>query len=205
MDDRRSHWEKIYSTKTPDDLSWTQASPSPSIDWIKSALTDRSSSIIDIGGGNSRLVDALLKEGYARPAILDLSSAALKQSRDRLGDADSKVEWIEGDVTQFRPTRKFALWHDRAVFHFLTKREDRERYCQVLRSALEPRGQVLLATFSPTGPVQCSGLNVMHFDEAGLENELGSGFVLQRSEEMRHVTPWGSSQDFLYCLFKSRV
>lgn len=198
----KSHWENIYNEKSSDELSWTQSSPSPSIDWIKSALPDRNSHVIDVGGGNSLLVDALISEGYLFPAALDLSQAALDKARKRLGALDPKVEWIESDVTEYRISRTFSLWHDRAVFHFLTKSEDRARYKEVLKRTIKPNGKVILATFSPTGPEKCSGLDVLRYDELGLSSEFQDGFVLERSERITHYTPWGNPQDFLYCLLK---
>lgn len=204
MDDLKVHWEKVYLSKASDELSWTQNSPSPSIEWIVAALPHRDSHIIDVGGGTSLLVDALLREGYSKPVVLDLSSTALMQSRERLGDMQSEVEWIEGNVVSYQSSRKFALWHDRAVFHFLTNSSDRVEYVHTLRRVLESKGKVILGTFSPTGPAQCSGLDVMRFDEEGLSRELGSDFILQKSEQITHQTPWGDLQNFLFCQFEKR-
>ncbi len=204
MDDKKKHWDAIYSTKPSDKLSWTQERPSPSIEWIMEAFPDRAVGIIDVGGGTSLLVDHLLDAGYLMPAVIDISSSALRQAKDRLGKRDTLVDWHEGDITTHQPSRKFALWHDRAVFHFLTRRQYREKYIKVLQKSLAPKGKVILATFSPQGPGQCSGLDVMRFDEHTLSSELGSDFELVRSERRTHVTPWGDSQDFVYCLFSLR-
>lgn len=202
MDEKKQHWETIYSTKTSDKLSWTQEQPSPSIEWILETLPDRNAGVIDIGGGISPLIDHLLTAGYVKPAVLDISASAIEHAKNSLGDRQSKVEWIEADVTDYEPARKFELWHDRAVFHFLTRREDRERYIATLRKSLFPDGKTIIATFSPQGPGQCSGLDVMRFDESALAAELGNDFELLRGERRTHMTPWGTSQEFVYCIFK---
>jgi trans-aconitate methyltransferase len=204
MDEKKHHWENIYSTKTADKLSWAQARPSPSIEWILEAVPDRKSAVIDVGGGTSTLVDHLLEAGYMRPAVLDISSTALDQAKIRLGEKANSVEWIEANITSLTSSRKFSLWHDRAVFHFLTIRTDRELYIEALEKSLMTGGFAIIATFSPQGPTQCSGLNVMRFDEKSLKAELGDDFRLVRSENHVHLTPWGTEQAFTYCLF-SRI
>ncbi len=201
MNDKREHWEKIYSTRSLEELSWTQARPSPSLEWILESVPDRSQRIIDVGGGRSSLVGMLLSEGYRLPAVMDISSKALERAKQDLGERKGEIEWIEADVTAFRSADKFALWHDRAVFHFLTSISDREAYVSSVRSCVQPGGHLILATFSPQGPAQCSGLDVMRFDEAALTAELGPEFRLIKSKREVHKTPWGKNQDFLYCLF----
>ncbi len=202
MDEKKQHWENVYNTKTAEKLSWTQPRPSPSIEWILEAAPDHQSAVIDVGGGTSTLVDHLLEAGYMRPAVLDISSAALDQARIRLGEKANSVEWIEADVTAFNSSRKFLLWHDRAVFHFLTKRTDRELYIESMKKSIATDARIIIATFSPLGPGQCSGLDVMRFDEKSLEAELGKEFMLIRSEKHTHRTPWGKDQAFIYCLFR---
>lgn len=202
MDEKKLHWETIYDSKSADDLSWTQANPSPSIDWILEVLPDRDSAVIDVGGGTSVLVERLLEAGCIRPAVLDISSSAIDQAKRHLNKNAALVEWIEADVTAFTTSRKFSLWHDRAVFHFFTKRSDRELYIESLKQSLSPGGYALIATFSPLGPGHCSGLDVMRFDEKALSSELGKNFILTRSELYIHHTPWGASQEFTYCLFR---
>lgn len=201
MSEKKSHWETVYSTKPPEKLSWTQPAPSPSLEWIVEALPKHDGRVIDIGGGISELVDRLLEKGFVRPAVLDISSAALSQAKARLGDRSREVEWIEADITSFERPSEFSLWHDRAVFHFLTAPEDRRRYVSNLKRSLRPGGFVLLATFSPEGPAKCSGLDVMRYDEEGLAAELGPEFRLVKSERKTHTTPWGASQAFVYTLF----
>jgi SAM-dependent methyltransferase len=201
MDEKKRHWETTYKTKSSEKLSWTQDRPTPSIDWIIETTPARDAAIIDVGGGTSHLVDHLLDADYGRPTVLDISSAAIEQARFRLGKREALVDWIESDIVDYQPLRKFSLWHDRAVFHFLTRREDREKYIETLKNALLPEGKIILATFSPHGPGQCSGLDVMRFDEGALASELGSSFKLLRSERRIHATPWGTSQEFVYCCF----
>ena len=202
VNEKKGHWEDIYTTRTADKLSWTQEHPSPSIEWIAEVIPDKKNAIIDVGAGISPLVDHLLNAGYVKPAVLDLSSKALSQAKKRLGDRSAEVEWIEADVTMFSGSRTFMLWHDRAVFHFLTEPESRKQYLISLQKNLAPNGYAIIATFSPTGPRQCSGLDVMQFDEKSLAAEMGSAFQLERSLQKKHTTPWGSNQDFVYCLFK---
>jgi trans-aconitate methyltransferase len=200
--EQKSHWENIYTTRTPEKFSWTQEQPSPSIEWILDIVPDKSAGIIDVGAGTSRLVDYLLDAGYVNPAVLDISSKALSQAQERLGDLSAQIEWIEADVTMFSGSRTFMLWHDRAVFHFLIEPESRKQYLISLQKSLRPNGYAIIATFSTTGPKQCSGMDVMQFDETSLATEMGSAFQLERSLQKKHTTPWGSNQDFIYCLFK---
>jgi SAM-dependent methyltransferase len=204
LDDKKEHWESIYRTKDASELSWTQERPSPSLEWIVDAIPDRSAAIIDIGGGLSPLAEFLLDVGYSRPTVLDISEDAIKTAKERIGKRQSLVDWIVADVTTEKLIRKFTLWHDRAVFHFLTSRADRERYIENVRTSLTAQGKILLATFSPNGPGQCSGLDVMRFDESALSTELGSEFRLLRSARHTHQTPWGRAQEFQYCLFEKQ-
>lgn len=204
MDDKKKYWETIYEAKDASELSWTQERPSPSLEWILEAIPDRSAAIIDIGGGLSPLAEFLLDAGYSKPTVLDISDDAIKKAKERLGKRQSLVDWIVADITTVTLNQKFTLWHDRAVFHFLTSRADRERYVENLRASLTAQGKLLLATFSPNGPGQCSGLDVMRFDESALAVELGSDFTLIRSLRHTHQTPWGRAQEFQYCLFEKR-
>jgi trans-aconitate methyltransferase len=158
--------------------------------------------LIDVGGGASVLVDALLGEGYSDLTVLDISVAVLGKVRERLGERSARVTLIQGDVTAFQPAKRFALWHDRAVFHFLVTAEDRARYVESLRSALLPEGQVVIATFGPQGPERCSGLSVQRYDAATLNEALGNDFRLLRSSLEEHRTPAGAVQQFLYTLYQ---
>jgi SAM-dependent methyltransferase len=158
--------------------------------------------IIDVGGGASRLVDSLLADGFSDLTVLDVSATALQRARDRLQSAANRVTWIEADITTWVPPRRFRIWHDRAVFHFLTDAPDRRRYVAVLRAALAEGGDVVIATFGIDGPERCSGLPVRRYDGAALAGELGAGFALLCAEQERHVTPSGTVQPFLYCWFR---
>ncbi len=161
--------------------------------------------IIDVGGGASRLVDYLLADGFTDITVLDVSVAALRQARERLGSAAERITWIEADITTFVPARRYQVWHDRAVFHFLTHMQDRQRYVGVLRAALAPHGDVVIATFGLRGPERCSGLPVQGYSATSLAAELGPGLTLMAEEQESHVTPAGAVQPFQYCWFRAGV
>jgi SAM-dependent methyltransferase len=197
----KAHWDRVYETKSSDQTSWTQSTPSPSIEWILETVPDRSAAVVDVGGGTSVLVDHLLDSGYKHPAVIDISAVALDQTKARLGARQSQVEWIEADVTAFAASRPFALWHDRAVFHFLTDAVARKGYFESVRASLFPKGKLILATFSESGPGKCSGLDVMRYDETSLVKEVGKGFEVVRLERKLHKTPWGAEQSFIYGSF----
>ncbi len=202
---RKSHWEKVYGEKPVDQVSWFQTEPRVSLGLIQAAGLGQQDRIIDIGGGASVLVDFLLRHGYPHPAVLDISAAALAHARARLGALADQVEWLEADVTEFAPAREFALWHDRAVFHFLTQAEDRVKYRQALESALLPRGQVIIATFAKGGPKKCSGLDIVQYDAESLGAELGQGFELLETREEIHRTPRATDQHFIYFRLRRRA
>jgi trans-aconitate methyltransferase len=203
VNERREHWERVWRTKSPDQMSWYQPEPVISLQLIAAAGVARDGGIIDVGGGASLLADRLLDLGYSGIAVLDLSGAAMQASRARLGARAAAVAWFEADVTSFEPPRRFALWHDRAVFHFLTGAEDRRRYVATLCRTLVPGGAVVISAFAPDGPPKCSGLEVMRHDEHSLAAELGPDFRLAESRRETHVTPWGAQQAFVYCRFRA--
>lgn len=196
--DRHEHWNQVYRTKGPRDVSWYQRSPDLSLALIAAAAIGKDAGVIDVGGGASTLVDCLLDRGYTRLAVLDLSGAALEHSRTRLAARAGEVEWFEADVTSFDPPRRFGLWHDRAVFHFLTAAGDRRGYVATLRRTLRPGGSVVIATFALDGPPKCSGLEVVRYDEQSMVAELGPEFQLLEVQRETHVTPWQSEQRFSY-------
>ncbi len=198
---RQEHWNQVYQTKAPDDVSWFQTHPTLSLKLIASTGIAREDGIIDVGGGASTLVEGLLDAGFQQVAVLDLSAAALAQLKRRLGKRAAAVTWFETDVTKFRPAQAFALWHDRAVFHFLTDPEDRAKYVQTLKHVLALGGHVIIATFAKDGPPRCSGLDIVRYDAAGIGAELGSEFHLVEQTNETHVTPWKSEQKFIYCRF----
>jgi len=198
--DTKSHWEKVYTTKAPDAVSWYTPHLARSLALIESASPDRSASIIDMGGGESTLLDDLLARGYHNLTILDISPTALDATKARLGKAAEQIHWICADVTKADlPADSFDVWHDRAVFHFLTEPEQRKGYIQLAERAVRSGGHVIVSTFGPEGPTKCSGLDVARYDADSLHGEFGSRFKLVESSKELHNTPFGSTQQFLYC------
>ncbi len=206
--DRRTHWETVYSTTGPERVSWFQAEARLSRSLIERCAPDRTARIIDVGAGASTLVSALLASGYRHLTVVDLSATALSIARERLGGDADHVTWLAGDVLalDFAPAA-FDVWHDRAVFHFLTLAQDRARYVDQVRRAVAPGGHLLVATFAEDGPTRCSGLDVARYSASALHGEFGPDFRLVASERELHVTPSGSQQAFTYCLcrFDPRV
>lgn len=204
MSDRSAHWENVYLTKGEAEVSWFQNSPATSLDLICAATPDHGAAIIDIGGGASRLVDALLQDGYRDVSVLDLSANALDAAKKRIGGAASMVDWIVADATTWQPAKSYEVWHDRAAFHFLTDPRDRAAYVERLRSAVAPGGNVIIATFAPDGPEKCSGLPVQRHDSASLAAALGPEFELVETRSETHHTPWDSTQAFQFSRFRRR-
>jgi SAM-dependent methyltransferase len=199
---RDAHWENVYRTKDEREVSWFQEAPSVSLELIRSTGATRGSAIVDIGGGASRLVDALVLEGYRSVTVLDLSESALAAAKARLGPAAAEVTWIVADVVRWRPLQHYAVWHDRAAFHFLTDAADRDAYVACLRDALQPGGHAIIATFALDGPERCSGLPVVRYDAASLGTVLGNGFDLVETRRHDHHTPMGSTQRFQFSVFR---
>ncbi|HEY7772029.1 MAG TPA: class I SAM-dependent methyltransferase [Marinagarivorans sp.] len=199
----KNHWEKVYSTKAATDVSWFQEQAQPSLSLIGDANSSGSASIIDVGGGASTLVDGLLANGYENVTVLDLSKAALNTAKARLGLKAEPVRWLDANVLEVEFAKNtFDVWHDRAVFHFLTTQEERQAYvCQVLHS-VKPGGTMIIATFAEDGPTQCSGLPVMRYSAAQLQAEFGQPFELIGHKKELHRTPGGSEQQFIYGVFK---
>jgi len=199
----QAHWESIYRTKRPDEVSWFQREATSSLALIRRTAPLPGAAIIDVGGGASTLVDGLLSAGYRNLTVLDLSAAALEAARDRLGAAAATVTWRASDVLAADlPSQAFDLWHDRAAFHFLTDAFDRARYADQVRRAVKPGGHVLIATFAEDGPTRCSGLPAVRYAPSALRDELGDGFELLEAVREEHVTPGGSRQAFVYCLLR---
>ncbi len=200
---RKLHWETIYGTKSPTEVSWYQPTPRLSLELIRKVAPNASSSIIDVGGGASLLVDELIGAGYQNISVLDISAAALEVSRSRLGDRSIGIQWIVGDVLDTKlHDGQFDVWHDRAVFHFLLTSDERRRYIAQVRHALRPDGHVVVATFAADGPMRCSGLEVCRYSPESLLTELGNDFTLLQSLKEDHHTPSGAVQRFQYSLFK---
>lgn len=197
----RAHWERIYGSKQATEVSWYQPEPAVSLRLIRNVARDLSSAIIDVGGGASTLVDRLLDAGYTSVTVLDISTEALGQARERLGTRAELVNWLEADVLgKGLPPAAYNFWHDRAVFHFLTEALDRQRYVEQVHRSVRVGGHVAVATFAPDGPTHCSGLEVVRYDPNELHAEFGSDFRLLESEREEHVTPWGAVQPFTYCM-----
>ena len=201
---RTEHWNHVYQTKASDDVSWFQAQPATSLRLIEACGVGKGDGIIDVGGGASVLVDFLLDAGYSQLAVLDISAAALDHAKGRLGARADAVYWFAADVTTFVPTRQFGLWHDRAVFHFLTDKGDRQKYVETMKRTLIPEGHVVIATFAIDGPEKCSGLDVCRYDAPAMSAELGAEFQLLEQVNETHVTPWSMEQRFSYFRFARR-
>jgi 2-polyprenyl-3-methyl-5-hydroxy-6-metoxy-1,4-benzoquinol methylase len=200
--DRQAHWQGVYSSKNETEVSWFEQSPAISLELIHRSGVDTGASIIDIGGGASRLVDALLDDGYRAISILDLSGKALSVARTRLGPRASQVTWIESDVTQWEPEQKYDLWHDRAAFHFLTDPTERRAYVERLTRGTSPGSQVIVGTFALDGPDRCSGLPVARHDANSLKQVLGESFELKETRPFEHRTPGGGIQRFQFSRFR---
>ena len=197
----QKHWETVYGAKAPDQVSWFRPHLETSLRLIRRATRgDRSASIIDAGGGASTLVDDLIECGYRNVTVLDISQAALDIAERRLGDAVAAIQWLRADVTESAlPARAYDVWHDRAVFHFLTTAEERRAYVRNVATAVRPGGHVIVSTFGPEGPMKCTGLDVMRYDAGSLHDEFGARFRLVESRKEMHDTPFGTQQQFLYC------
>ena len=198
----KKHWEKVWSQKRADETSWFQKEPALSLAMIERSGMAHDEALIDVGGGASVLMDRLLEAGYRDITSLDVSGAALQQARQRLGWDASQINWIEGDVRVFEPPRRYALWHDRAVFHFLTSAQDQKRYVERLESSVLPGGQLIIATFAPDGPKKCSGLDIVQHDATSLQPMLGARWKLLEEQIDIHRTPVGREQKFGFYRFE---
>ena len=196
------HWRRVYQAKQPEEVSWFQPAPEPSLYALDRLGMGPEASFVDVGGGASALVDALLDRGWSDLTVIDIAEPALEASQARLGERAAEVDWQVADVRRWRPGRNFDIWHDRAVFHFLTGAEDREAYLQVLRAATHPGSYVVIATFALDGPEQCSGLPVRRYDGEALAVELGLDFTRESDWLQTHVTPWGGTQNFQWAVFR---
>jgi len=196
----KNHWETVYETKTPKDVSWTQDTPQTSLDFINSFGLSRTANIIDIGGGDSKLVDCLLNQGYENITVLDISAKALDKAKRRLGDQAKKVTWVVSDITDFKPDTTYDVWHDRATFHFLTSPEHISTYLNIAKKAVN--GYLSIGTFSDNGPEKCSGLEIKQYNEDSISKAFNNGFDKIRCITENHTTPFNSVQNFVFCSFK---
>jgi len=200
--DNKNHWENVYETKNPDQVSWTQKKPQTSLDFIKSSELGKEAKIIDIGGGDSNLVDFLLEEGYENITVLDISANALEKAQKRLGNLAGKVKWIATDITAFQPSETYDIWHDRAAFHFLTTPEQVSKYIDIAEKNVN--NFIILGTFSKNGPTKCSGLDIQQYDEESLSEKFKESFEKIKCITEDHITPFETVQNFVFCSFKKR-
>jgi len=202
MPERKAHWEKVYDTKQPHEVSWTQDIPETSLQLISGFHLPETAKIIDVGGGDSRLVDFLLDRGFYNITVLDISEKALQRAQQRLGERAQRVKWVVSDITGFQPEEAYDVWHDRAAFHFLTTPGQIAGYISVADKAVAGNGYMVIGTFSEQGPQQCSGLEVRRYAEPELEAQLSPRFSKIRCITEDHVTPFNTKQHFLFCSFR---
>lgn len=201
--DKKRHWEQVYETKPHGQVSWFREHLETSLKMILDTDVRKDAAIIDVGGGTSTLVDDLIDNGFIDLSVLDISSKAIDASRERLGSKAENVEWIVGDITELDlPADHYDVWHDRAVFHFLTSSEDRRKYMDLILRSLKNGGHAIVASFGPQGPLKCSGLDVVRYSPESMLDEFGSEFELVQSVEESHQTPFGTAQEFVYCHFQ---
>ena len=203
--DRKKHWENIYQTKELKSVSWYQAMPETSLAFVKELNLPLSAKIIDVGGGDSLLVDYLLELGYEDITVLDISEKALERAKLRLGPLSSKVKWIVSDITTFKATEKYAFWHDRAVFHFFTHEQEVEKYVLIVNESLESDGFAVVGTFSEDGPTSCSGLEVKQYSEKTLTDSFHPFFDKIVCKKVNHPTPFATIQNFVFCIFRKKI
>ena len=204
----KEHWETVYGVKAPTEVSWFSPHLHTSLSLIQQVAPRKSSSIIDVGGGESTLAEDLISGGYQDVTVLDIAQTAIDKTKERLDSIANRIRWLVGDITHLRlPDKSYDVWHDRAVFHFLTQPAERHAYVNQVVSAVKAGGHVIVATFGPEGPQKCSGLDVMRYDADSLHDEFGVRFRLVQSREELHQTPFGTTQQFLYCycVLESRI
>ncbi|AVR46064.1 SAM-dependent methyltransferase [Christiangramia fulva] len=204
MEDLKTHWEKIYSSKNFEETSWYQEKPETSLNLIETLNLSHDAPVIDIGGGDSHLCDHLLKLGYSDLSVLDISKKAIERAKKRLGKKADEVSWIVSDVTDFKQEDKFELWHDRAAFHFLNEPEKINKYFENLKASLKSGGFVILGTFSDEGPEKCSGINVHRYSEAEMSALFEKDFDKISFQKLNHTTPWGAEQNFSFGVFRKK-
>ena len=198
----KSHWDKIYKEKSPSEVSWTQEVPVTSIKFLEKFNIDKSSPIIDIGGGESKFVDYLINKGYKNISVLDISKNAINRVKDRLGKDSDNVNWIVSDINDFNPKIQYSFWHDRAVFHFLTEKTEIKRYVKIVNEFAK---NFVVGTFSKSGPLKCSGLNISQYDKDSLEKLFSNGDLsINDYEYLNHTTPFETTQNFIFCGFSSK-
>jgi ubiquinone/menaquinone biosynthesis C-methylase UbiE len=197
---KKSHWENVYQTKNVDQVSWFREHLDNSLQMILNTNVEKDAAIIDIGGGSSTLVDDLLNVGFIDVSVLDISAKAMENSKQRLDRKSDAVEWVEADITEVElPKNRYDVWHDRAVFHFLTDEDDRKKYVELVKKSLKVGGHIIIASFGLNGPNKCSGLDVVRYSPDSMRNEFGNSFELVKSISEHHETPFETIQEFVYC------
>ena len=201
----RDHWENVYKTKAEDEMSWYQPVPKTSFYFLDNFQIPLTANIIDVGGGDSRFVDALIEKGYTNISVLDISANAIEKAKKRLGNAAKNVNWIISDIRNFQPKTKFDFWHDRATFHFLTEEKNVNNYVSLAANAIKDSGFLVLGTFSETGPTMCSGLNIKQYSETSMTAGFEKDFNKIKCKEEVHKTPSNKEQNFIFCSFQKRM
>ena len=204
MGNRKEHWEKVFATKAETEVSWFQTYPKTSVEFLELFNLSLDANIIDVGGGDSHFVDALLDKGFRNIYVLDISANAIERAKKRLGEMASKVSWIVSDITEFKPEVKFDFWHDRAAFHFLTSEEAVNKYVTIAENAINKGGYLILGTFSESGPTKCSGLEIKQYTESSMSVRFEEKFKRIKCITEDHTTPFNTVQNFLFCSFQRK-
>ena len=204
MEPTKEHWEKVFSSKTEEDVSWFQPYPETSVEFLKYFNLPLESNIIDVGGGDSHFIDALLDLGYKNIYLLDISSQAIERIKKRLGIKAELVHYINSDIVDFKPEVKFDFWHDRAAFHFLTSEDAINKYVSIAEQAIHPCGYLVLGTFSEKGPTKCSGLEIRQYNQASMSSRFEKSFDRIKCVEVEHLTPFKTIQHFVFCSFRRK-
>jgi SAM-dependent methyltransferase len=204
METLKAHWEKVFATKKEDEVSWFQPYPETSVEFLELFKLPLDANIIDIGGGDSRFIDAVLERGYKNVWLLDISAVAIQHVKERLGHKAHRVHFITSDIVDFKPEVQFDFWHDRAAFHFLTTEERINKYVSIAENAIRPNGYLILGTFSDKGPSKCSGLEIKQYTQASMSSRFENRFERIKCVEVEHNTPFNTSQSFLFCSFKRK-
>ncbi|PZD79344.1 trans-aconitate 2-methyltransferase [Mesonia sp. K7] len=202
---RKKHWENIYETKSLNEVSWYQPTPQTSLDFILESKPPKTTKIIDVGAGDSFLVDHLLELGFTNITVLDISKTAIERAQKRLGAKAKQVNWVVSDITAFNPKETFDIWHDRAAFHFLTEESDINTYVELVRNAISPKGKLILGTFSTDGPTKCSGIPIKQYSEKSMTLLFETIFAKEQCKINNHSTPFGTTQNFIFCSFKKKL
>ncbi|MCB0409107.1 MAG: methyltransferase domain-containing protein [Flavobacteriales bacterium] len=197
---KKNHWENIYNTKQLNEVSWYQPTPETSLQFIQKLKLSKDASIIDVGGGDSFLVDNLITLGYTNITVLDISENAIERAKKRLGENASKIAWVISDICDFEPSKKYALWHDRAAFHFLNQKQEIEKYAQTLQNSLAENGQLIIGTFSKSGPLKCSGIEITQYNPENLASVFKELNLIE-CQQIEHQTPFDTTQNFTFCRF----